>query len=209
MQLRRTALALAIAATALAASPLRADTVIDEWASIKTPPAPTLKPVKVEPKTTALLVMDFVRQTCNAERRPRCVASLPTVQKLIADARRNGVTVIYTLGPTGKPEDWLAGFAAGAGDAVLRAGPDKFIGTDLEKRLKDRGITTLIPVGTAAHGAVLYTASAAAFRGFKAIVPIDGATADAYSEQVTAWLLANAPVVAGSVTLTRVDMISY
>ena len=159
--------------------------------------------MKVEPATTALLVMDFVKQTRNVERRPRCVASLPKVQKLIADAKKNGVTLIYTLGPTGEPADHLPGFAPTAGEPIPQSGVDKFIGTDLEKRLKDKGIITVITVGTAAHGAVLYTASAAAGRGFKAIVPVDGATADAYAEQVTAWLLANAPVVA------RLDMIGY
>ncbi|HEV1999704.1 MAG TPA: isochorismatase family protein, partial [Xanthobacteraceae bacterium] len=158
---------------------------------------------------TALLLLDFVKQTCNAERRPRCVASLPKVQKLIADAKKNGVTLIYTLGPTGKPDDHLPDFAPAAGEPILQAGVDKFIGTDLEKRLRDKGITTLIAVGTAAHGAVLYTASAAALRGFKVVVPVDGASADAYAEQVTAWLLANAPVIAANVTLTRTDMIGY
>jgi nicotinamidase-related amidase len=207
--LRQSALALAVAVAALATAPLAAQTVIDEWASIKTPPPPALKPVKVEPRTTALLVMDFVKQTCNAERRPRCVASLPMVQKLIADARAKGVTLIYTLGPGGKPEDYLPGFAPAAGEPIVQSGVDKFIGTDLEKRIKDGGIATVIAVGTAAHGAVLYTASAAAVRGIKVIVPVDGMSADAYAEQVTAWLLANAPVVAGNVTLTRIDMIAY
>jgi nicotinamidase-related amidase len=32
----------------------------------------------------------------------------------------------------------------------------------------------VIAVGTAANGAVLYTASAAAFRGMNVIVPVDG-----------------------------------
>ena len=36
----------------------------------------------VEPSTTALLMVDFVKQTC--ERRPRCLASLPDVKKLLA-----------------------------------------------------------------------------------------------------------------------------
>ena len=47
------------------AAPASAQTVIDEWSSVKAPPAPELKPVTVDPKTTALLVMDFVKQTCN------------------------------------------------------------------------------------------------------------------------------------------------
>ncbi len=38
------------------------------------PPAPQLKPVTLDPKTTALLVIDMIKQTCNEKMRPRCVA---------------------------------------------------------------------------------------------------------------------------------------
>jgi nicotinamidase-related amidase len=52
---------------------------------------------------------------------------------------------------------------------VVAAFVDKFMlgnkDTGLEKILKDKGITTVIAVGTAANGAVLYTSSAAALRG--------------------------------------------
>ena len=34
-----------------------------EWADIKLPPAPELKPVTVDPKTTALLVLDMSAKT--------------------------------------------------------------------------------------------------------------------------------------------------
>ena len=87
---------------------------------------------------------------------------------------------------------------------------DKFAGTDFEKELKDKGITTLVLTGTSAHGAVLYTASQAAIRGFKAVVPVDGMSATApYAEQATAYILTTAPVLSGNVTLTRGDMITY
>lgn len=33
-----------------------AQTIIDEWATVKAPPAPALKPVTVDPKVTALLI---------------------------------------------------------------------------------------------------------------------------------------------------------
>ena len=92
----------------------------------------------------------------------------------------------------------------------MTAHADKFIDTDLEKILKDRGVTTVIIVGTAAQGAVLYTASHAAFLGFKVVVPVDGSTsADAFGELATAWTLANAPAVSAATTLTRFDMISW
>ena len=62
------------------AEPLFGQTIIDEWQGVKAPPAPQLKPVTLDPKTTALLVMDLVKQTCNSERRPRCVASIPKIE---------------------------------------------------------------------------------------------------------------------------------
>jgi nicotinamidase-related amidase len=65
-------------------------------------------------------------------------------------------------------------------------------------------------MGTAAHGAVLYTASAAALRGLKVIVPVDGMSANTtYPEQYTAWHLVNAPVVSANVTLTKLDLIKF
>jgi nicotinamidase-related amidase len=134
---------------------------------------------------------------------------VPKVQKLVTDARAKGSTLIFSLGPTGKPEDFVPGLAPAAGEGLVQSGPDKFVATELEKILKDKGITTVIAVGTAAHGAVLYTASGAALRGLQVVVPVDGMSADPYAEQVTAWMLANAPVVSRNVTLTRIDMIGF
>jgi hypothetical protein len=48
-----------------------AQDVIVEWAGIKAPPTPALKQIKVNPATTALLLLDFNSQTCNMERRPK------------------------------------------------------------------------------------------------------------------------------------------
>ena len=36
-------------------------------------------------------------------------------------------------------------------------GPDKFIGSDLEKTLKDKGIKTVVAMGTQAQTSVLHT----------------------------------------------------
>ncbi len=82
--------------------------------------------------------------------------------------------------------------------------------TDLEKILADKGIKTVITVGTAAQGAVLYTASAAALRGLQVIVPVDGVSAeDTYFEQYVVYDLSKAPGVSGKVTLTTVDMMKF
>jgi nicotinamidase-related amidase len=92
---------------------------------------------------------------------------------------------------------------------VVAAFVDKFMlgnkDTGLEKILKDKGITTVIAVGTAANGAVLYTSSAAALRGFNVIVPVDGMSAvgqNIYVEQYVAYNFTSAPITSPKITLT-------
>jgi nicotinamidase-related amidase len=92
----------------------------------------------------------------------------------------------------------------------VTSGPDKFLGTDLEKFLQERGIKTVIVVGTAANGAVLYTASGAALRGMQVILPVDGISAETtYAEQYVVWNMLNAPRVSAQSVLTMIDMIQY
>lgn len=189
------------------AGPAAAQNLMDEWASVKPPAAPELKSVTIDPKTTALLMLDFVTPNCSA--RPRCMASLPAVKKLLAEARSRGMLIAFATGPTGKRADTLADVAPLDNEPVVSTGVDKFFNTDLEKILKDGGTQTVIAIGTAAHGAVLYTASGAALRGMKVIVPVDGMSDTLYSEQYTAWHLANAPVVSRNVTLTKFDLLKF
>jgi nicotinamidase-related amidase len=213
----------AVAVVLAYVAPASAQTIIDEWQSIQAPPAPVLKAVTVAPKTTALLVMDIIKQFCNDQNRPRCVASIPKIATLLAAARASGVTIIYTVVPSVGPNapapvaaDIIPAIAPKADEPVTTAAIDKFIvgnkDTGLEKILKDKGITSVIMVGTAAHGAVLFTASAAASRGFNVIVPVDGMSAPGQNtniEQAVAYILTTAPVVAPKVTLTRIDMIKF
>lgn len=206
----------ALAAVLVYAAPAPAQTIIDEWASVKAPPAPELKPVTVDPKTTALMVMDLVKQFCNEKNRPRCIASIPKIEKLLAAARAKGVMVIYTTVPPVPIADTLPAIAPKGNEPVVTAWVDKFIlvdkDTGLEKMLKDKGITTIIAVGTAAHGAGLYTTGAASLRGFNVIVPVDGVSGDGqdtYIEQAVAFILTHAPIVSPKITLTRIDMIKF
>ena len=194
----------------LLCTPVFSQTIIDEWNTVKVPPAPELKPVKIDPKVTALLMLDFNKQTCNAERRPRCIASIPKVQKLLTDARTKGVSVIHSVSAGSALADIAKELAPLTGEPVVSSGPDKFLGTDLEKILKEKGVKTVIAVGTASHGAVLYTASGAALRGMQVIVPVDGISAEnTYAEQYVAWHLLNAPRISTLVTLTKIDLIGY
>jgi nicotinamidase-related amidase len=190
-------------------SQTRAASIVDEWASVKAPPAPELKPVTVDAKTTALLLLDFVNPNCT--NRPRCMASLPAMKKLLTEARAKGVPVVYSLAGKATTADIMKDIAPAAGEPSVRASVDKFAGTDLEKILKDKGIRNVIVTGTAAHGAVLYTGSAAALRGMSVIVPVDGMSSeDLFYEQATAWLLAKGTGGIGpKVTLTKVDLIKF
>ncbi len=188
--------------------PARAPTVIDEWASVEAPPAPELQPVTVDPATTALLVLDIQNANCSLETRPRCVASLPGIGALLAEARRKGLAVVYTLTSKATPADIRAEVAPLPDEPVVTAGVDKFHGAELADILAGRGIETVILVGTSAHGAVLHTAAGAAMRGFRVVVPVDGMSAsEPYAEQYTAWHLANSPGTRRRTTLTRLDMI--
>jgi nicotinamidase-related amidase len=210
----------ALGAALIYAAPAPAETVIDEWSSIKAPPAPALKSVTLDPKTTALLLVDIIKQTCNTQRRPRCVASIPKVQKLLTEARAKGVYVIYALFPSPSPatfpdpkiSDYVPELAPKGDEPVVTAFVDKFIlgnkDTGLEKMLKDKGITTLVPVGVASHNGVLFTSVSAALRGFNVVVPVDGmAGNNAYEDQATDYILTSSIVY--KVTLTSIDMLKF
>jgi len=199
----------AIVAVGLAAVPASAQqTIIDQWASIEAPPAPQLKEVTVDPSTTALLLIDFVKQNCG--RRPRCVAGLPEVKKLLDEARARHMLVVYSHLPGSTMADAMPEVAPTGGEPTVEAAIDKFLNTDLDKILKDKGIKTVIVTGTAANGGVLYTSAAAVVHGFKVIVPVDGIFADnAFIEKYVAYNFTTAPVVAGGTTLTKIGMIKF
>ena len=196
----------------LTAAPAHADNVLAEWPNVKAPAPPEIKAVTVDPKRTALLLFDFTSQTCTPERRPRCAANVPNLQKLLAQARSQNMFVIYSVpGAGATAKDILSAIAPAGEEPVLPPlGPDKFIGSDFESMLRSRGIDTVILTGTAAHTTVLHTGGAAALRGFKVVVPVDGMSSnEAFSELYTTWHLANAARIMNQVTLTTVDMIGY
>src|SRR6266849_2086993 len=118
--------------TALAALPSRANDITTEWAAVKPPPVPDLKPATIEPKTTALLILDLMKTNCGA--RPRCGATVPNVKKLHDAARAAGALIFYTLVGSGNPgpADFVdPGLAPREGEWVFQRGPDKFLGSDL------------------------------------------------------------------------------
>jgi nicotinamidase-related amidase len=190
--------------------PAHAATIIDEWGSVQAPPAPELKSAAVDAGTTALLVLDLVKQACNDQRRPRCVPTLGAVHTLLTRARGADMKVVYSLVAGGAVADILPPVAPLGGEPMVSSGTDKFLGTDLDAVLHASGIKTVIIVGTASHGAVMTTATEAALRGYQVVVALDGVSADTlYAEQYAAWDLVNAPVIIGHVTLSRTDLITF
>lgn len=165
---------------------------------------PALNAVTVPASKTAVLVLDLINPTC--EQRPQCVASLPKVADLLKRARDAKATVVYSLTPaqnaTVRPE-----VKPESGETIVIANADKFIGTNLDQFLKSKGITTLVILGTAAHGAVLYTSFGANLRGYTVVVPTDGISVAASDEPGltgTQWQLLNQPGFpnAGNLPLT-------
>jgi nicotinamidase-related amidase len=195
------------------ASPTSAD-VISDWMTAVAPPPPELKEVTVEPSTTALLFLDIMKAGCSA--RPRCVAAVPNMIRLHDEARAHNMVVWYSLvGSNGKatPEDVMdPKLKPRAGEWYRQGGPDKFLGSTLEPILKEAGIKTVIVCGNSFQGATVGTASGAAQRGYRVIVPVDcSAGEDEYHEQYAAFhLAAGGPVIVTShVTMTRSTMIKF
>jgi nicotinamidase-related amidase len=206
--------AIAIAASTICnfvSSSARADDIFSEWGRVNPPPAPAIKPMKADPKTTALLMLDFVpHDPYCGDGKPRCGATLPAMKRLLGNARIHGAAVIYSVAGKYEASDIAKDVAPAGSEPVVKSKADKFLNTDLEKILKEKGIQTVVVTGTAANGAVLYTASGAALRGLKVIVPVDGLSAnDLYAEQLTVWQLANGPGFGGQVTITKSDMIEF
>jgi nicotinamidase-related amidase len=183
-------------------------TIVELWHEVKAPDPVEVGAVKLDPATTAFLILDIEQLTCNNERRPRCVAAVPSIGAFLERARAKGVFVAYSLTPKGTPETILPGVKPAGKEPIVNASVDKFFGTQLEAVLREQKIETVIIVGTTAEGAVLHTATAAAVRGFKVVVPVEGLSASTlYAEQYTAWHLLNAPGTKGKATLTKFGMI--
>jgi nicotinamidase-related amidase len=116
----------------------------------------------------------MIKQTCNEQRRPRCVAAIPKIEKLLAAARGGGATVVYSRSspsPATFPNPVIDMFRRlrPKAEPVVTAHVDKFLLGDkdigLQKILKDKGITTLV---TVTHHAAQWRPlpSLAALRGF-------------------------------------------
>ncbi|WP_432734929.1 cysteine hydrolase family protein [Maridesulfovibrio sp. FT414] len=184
------------------------DDVVTLWSEAKTPAPPELAEVTVIPADTAFFILDIEELTCNKDRRPRCLETVPRIAKFLQRARAAGMPVAYSLTTRGTADTILEEVKPSGGETIVNASVNKFYGTTLDEFLTKNGIKQVIVCGTAAHGAVMHTATAIGQRKLKLILPVDGlSAADLYTEQAAVQLLKTGPGTRRNIAITRFDMI--
>jgi nicotinamidase-related amidase len=187
--------------------------VTEFWSEVKAPDSPPeLQTVSVNPEKTALLLLDFLRDVCTDNERPRAAAALPKLKSFLQRARARGMVIVHTTTRKGSPDgsDLAEAIRPIAGERVFTAPFNKFHESDLEQHLKSRGIDTVIVAGTSPNNCVMFTTAGAVLLGFKAIVPIDGIPGlTPYQEQFVAWQLVNGSGFRETTKLTCLDMIGF
>jgi len=206
------------ATTAPSPSPTPAPTPSPAPSGAAVPKIPDAVAVTVEAPTTALLVLDITTVICTP--RPACVASVPKIQALLKKARDAKAFVVYSQTATAGTQV-LPEVAPVAGEPQVAGRADKFFSTNLDDLLKSKGIKTAVIVGSAAHGAVLYTSFGANERGYTVVVAEDGMSVgdtETFGLTVAKWQLLNQPGFANPenkpldpqhVTISRSDLVTF
>jgi nicotinamidase-related amidase len=160
-------------------------------------------------------VLDLTSVICAPQ--PACRATLPAAAALLAKARTAAVSVIYSETPT-PGSTILPEVTPRPTEPKVTGRADKFYATPLDDLLKSNGIKTLVIVGSAANGAVLYTAFDANLHGYTVVVATDGISAPPFPLFFAQYQLLNQPGFANPentplaetrVTLSRSDLITF
>lgn len=150
------------------------------------PNRPEPKPVTLESKTAAVLVLDL-NARCHDPKQV-CSKLMPAVGDFLEKARAAAVPIIYTVSASakGKPLGEVASpLKRKEGEPVIYPdGFDKFVGGELQAFLKEKGAKNLIVTGSSTNAAVLYTATTAArMHRYNIVMPMDGVNANTRYEQ--------------------------
>ncbi|MBI3975141.1 MAG: cysteine hydrolase [Armatimonadetes bacterium] len=166
--------------------------------TLEVPPYTVERAVPVDPRSTALIVVDmqndFVKPG-GALLVETAAGTIPAIQRLLSLARGRGMRVFFTQDShqEGDPEFPIWGrhvlegtwgwqiieeLAPRPGERVIqKLRYDGFFGTSLDHELRLAGIEAVIVCGTVANICVLHTAGSAALRGYRVILPIDAVSA--------------------------------
>jgi len=167
-------------------------------ATVEVPGYEVRAEVRVDPATTALIVVDmqndFVKEG-GTLRVPDAERTIPKIQALLRRARASGMRVVFTQDThnEGDPEwriwpehtregtwGWqiVDELRAQEGETVIRKlRYDAFYGTPLDHLLRLWGVETLVLCGTVANICVHYTAASAALRWYAVVIPKDATSA--------------------------------
>src|SRR5436853_6722369 len=215
-------LVLALSSGAAQAQPSAQDTPASRAASkpmvtLQMPALPAPVPVTLNPKTTALLVLDYVEPICNSQ--PKCKGEmLPAMTPFMARVRKADLVVAYGTREENVSK-WLLEVAPEPGDIkIVNTAQDRVYNTALDKALKPKGITTIIMVGWKVSGSLAYTSVGATLRDYTVVIPVDTTAATTDYEQTIGFYqilnqgngnLTNVPLKPKAPTLSRTDMITF
>ena len=185
--------------------------------TLQMPATPDPARVTLDPKTTALIVLDYVEPICNAQ--PSCKDKmLPAMTPFMDRVRKAGLTVAYGTRAQNMSK-WLSEVAPTPADIkIINTAQDRFYDTDLDKDLKAKGIKTLILVGWKISGSVTYTSVGAMVRDYTVVIPVDTTSAGSDYETTIGFYnvlnsgnanLVNEPLKPKATTLSRTDMITF
>ena len=185
--------------------------------TLQMPATPDPTRVTLDPKTTALMVLDYVDDICNSQ--PSCKGQmLPAMTPFMERVRKAGLVVAYGTREQNMTH-WLKEVAPAPNDIkIVNTAQDRFYNTDLDKALKAKGIKTLIMVGWKISGSVTYTSVGAMAHDYTVVIPVDTTSAGSDYETTIGFYnvlnsgnanLANQPLKPNAVTLTRTDMITF
>jgi nicotinamidase-related amidase len=185
--------------------------------TLQMPAIPDPVRVTLDPKTTALLVLDYVEDICHAQ--PKCKGGmLPAMTPFMTQARKAGLVVAYGTREQNMSK-WLPEVAPAPGDIkIVNTAQDRFYNTDLDKALKAKGIKTIIMVGWKVSGSVAYTSVGATVRNYTVVIPVDTTTASTDYETTLGFYqilnqgnsnLTNEALKPNAPTLSRTDMITF
>ena len=185
--------------------------------TLQMPATPDPARVTLDPKTTALIMLDYVEDICAVQ--PSCKNQmLPAMVPFLERVRKAGMVIAYGTREQNK-NHWLKEVAPQPGDIqIINTAQDRFYNTELDKLLKAKGIKTLILVGWKISGSVTYTSVGAMARDYTVVIPMDTTSAGSSYETTIGFYnvlnsgnanLANEVLKPKAVTLTRTDLVTF
>jgi nicotinamidase-related amidase len=162
------------------------------------PDIPRTPAVALDPKTTALIVVDMQNDFVSeggSLRVPDAAATVPTIAALARRFRDAGARVVFTQDTHAEQDPEFAIWPPHAIDGTLgheivealtplpadtiikKPRYDAFHATGLDHQLRVWGTRTLVICGTVANISVQYTAASAALRWYAVVIPRDAISA--------------------------------